>query len=269
MENACCERGNLDLVQPAQQHEGQRILVADDESDVRDTLSVSLELQGYNVLQAADGAEAVTKVRTMLPDAVLLDLLMPVMDGMTALHTIRVVSSVPIIMVSGRDDEDGKVAALRRGADDYVVKPFDHRELLARIENMLHRAARDGAPQETALVVDEDLTIDFDRNRVIRQGSEYPLTATEHRLLYHLVRNAGRLLPFETLLAQVWGSEYREEIHYVRLYVSYLRAKIEPDPAHPKYILTEKGLGYRFALTGGRARALTGQRSAFVLTPDL
>jgi two-component system KDP operon response regulator KdpE len=150
-------------------------------------------------------------------------------------------------MLTVKGDEDDKVDALRLGADDYVTKPFSQRELAARIASVLRRAAQAGALPQDTIVVDDDLTIDFARNRVIRRGQEATLTATEHRLLYHLVSNAGRLMPFEALLTRVWGPEYRGENHYVRLYVSYLRDKIEPDPAHPRYILTEKGLGYRFA----------------------
>ena len=226
--------------------EGRRILVVDDEPDLRDAVRVYLEMHGYSVLQAADGQEAVEKVRTTLPDLVVLDVMMPVMDGIAALQQLRTLSAVPVIMLTVKGDEDDKVRALRLGADDYVTKPFSQRELLARIESVLRRAAQPAVLPQDTIVVDDDLTIDFARNRVIVRGKEEPLTATEHRLLYHLVTNAGRLMPSEILLARVWGPEYREEEHYVRLYVSYLRNKIEPDPAHPRYILTEKGLGYRF-----------------------
>jgi two-component system, OmpR family, KDP operon response regulator KdpE len=234
--------------------EGQRILVVDDEPDLRDAVRVYLEMHGYSVLQAADGQEAVEKVRTTLPNLVVLDVMMPVMDGIAALQQLRTLSAVPVIMLTVKGDEDDKVRALRLGADDYVTKPFSQRELLARIESVLRRAAQPAVLPQDTIVVDEDLTIDFARNRVIVRGKEEPLTATEHRLLYHLVTNAGRLMPSEILLARVWGPEYREEEHYVRLYVSYLRNKIEPDPAHPRYILTEKGLGYRFVDFRARKR---------------
>jgi two-component system KDP operon response regulator KdpE len=234
--------------------EGRRILVVDDEPDLRDAVRVYLEMHGYNVLQAADGQEAVEKVRTTLPDLVVLDVMMPVMDGIAALQQLRTLSAVPVIMLTVKGDEDDKVRALRLGADDYVTKPFSQRELLARIESVLRRAAQPAVLPQDTMVVDDDLTIDFARNRVIVRGKEEPLTATEHRLLYHLVTNAGRLMPSEILLARVWGPEYREEEHYVRLYVSYLRNKIEPDPAHPRYILTEKGLGYRFVDCRARKR---------------
>jgi DNA-binding response OmpR family regulator len=234
--------------------EGRRILVVDDEPDLRDAVRVYLEMHGYSVLQAADGQEAVEKVRTTLPDLVVLDVMMPVMDGIAALQQLRTLSAVPVIMLTVKGDEDDKVRALRLGADDYVTKPFSQRELLARIESVLRRAAQPAVLPQDTIVVDDDLTIDFARNRVIVRGQEEPLTATEHRLLYHLVTNAGRLMPSEILLARVWGPEYREEEHYVRLYVSYLRNKIEPDPAHPRYILTEKGLGYRFVDFRARKR---------------
>jgi DNA-binding response OmpR family regulator len=185
--------------------------------------------------------EALAKVRSALPDLVVLVVMTRGRDGLDILGAVRAISSVPLILVTAKGSEEDQVRALRLGADDYVTRPFSQRELLARIESVLRRAG----PHE-ALAVDADLTIDFARNRVIRRGTEEPLTATEHRLLYHLVSNAGRLMPFEALLTRVWGPEYREQEHYVRLYVSYLRAKIEPNPAHPRYILTEKGLGYRF-----------------------
>jgi DNA-binding response OmpR family regulator len=234
--------------------EGRRILVVDDEPDMRDAMRVDLEMQGYIVLQAADVAEAVAKVRTALPDLVVLEMKIPATNGIAALREIRALSAVPIIVHTVKGDEDDKVQALRLGADDYVTNPFSLRELLARIESVLRRVSQTGGLPLETLVIDDNLTIDFARNRVIVRGTERMLTATEHRLLYHLVSNAGRLMPHETLLARVWGPEYREEVHYVRLYVSYLRAKIEPDPAHPKYILIEKGLGYRFAAEPERER---------------
>ncbi|HWE64789.1 MAG TPA: response regulator transcription factor [Chloroflexota bacterium] len=225
---------------------GKHILVVDDDPELQLFLRRDLELEGYVVLLAADGAEAVASVRTAHPDLVVLDLVLPVMDGFTALHAMREVSAVPIIVLTARDAEDDKLQALHLGADGYVTKPFRPQVLLARIENVLRRSTRAGSSSQEPLVVDEDLTIDFARNRVILRGTEQPLTATEYRLLAQLVSNAGHVLPTEVVLARVWGADYREEVHYVRLYVSYLRAKIEPDPAHPRYILTEKGLGYRF-----------------------
>jgi DNA-binding response OmpR family regulator len=196
--------------------EGRRILVVDDECDLR----VYLEMHDYIVLQAAGTKEALAKVRAALPALVVLVVMTPGMDGIDILGAVRSLSSVPLIMVTAKGSEDDKVRALRLGADDYVAKPFSQRELLARIESALRRAG----PHE-ALVVDADLTIDFARNRVLQRDKEEPLTATEHRVLYHLVHNAGRLMPFEALLTRVWGPEYREQEHYVRLYVSMHEGK--------------------------------------------
>jgi len=226
--------------------DGRRILVVDDEPDLRDAVRVYLEMHGYVVSQASDGVEAVEQVRRVAPDLVVLDVLMPGLDGVAALREIRAHSAVPIIMLTVRDDEDDKVSALRLGADDYVTKPFSQRELLARIESVLRRAGQVSLAPPDLIEVDDELTIDFGRNRVSGRAGELALTATEHRLLYQLVAHAGRVVLFDTLLTRVWGPEYRGEEQYVRLYVRYLRAKIEPDPAHPRYILTEKGLGYRF-----------------------
>ena len=234
---------------------GRRILLIDGDWEMRHEAGTYLEMQGYITLQAADAPAAIASLRTALPDLVLLGMTMPEVDSITVLREIRALFSVPVIVLSVDGDEDQVVQALRLGADDCVARPFSQRELLARIESVLRRAAQAGVVPEDVLVIDEDLTIDFARNRVILHGVARTLTATEHRLLHHLVSNAGRLLPFEALLARVWGPEYREEVHYVRLYVSYLRAKIEPIPARPRYILTEKGLGYRFATLQDRRRA--------------
>jgi len=185
-------------------------------------------------------------VREKLPDLVVLDVMMPEMDGFETLKRIREAHHVPVIMLTVRGEEADKVRGLRMGADDYVTKPFSQRELLSRIQAVLRRAEMPPMVPKTQVKIDEELSIDFERNEVSVRGNLVSLTRTEHRLLYHLVSNPGRVLTYETLLAKVWGYEYRLEQHYVRLYVNYLRQKIEPDPAHPKYVLTERGLGYRF-----------------------
>jgi two-component system KDP operon response regulator KdpE len=192
------------------------------------------------------GQEAVDKLRDLLPDLIILDVMMPGMDGFETLREIRKASNVPVIMLTARGEEDDKVRGLRLGADDYVAKPFSQRELSSRVQAVLRRAEAPPLVARTKVVVDEDLTIDFSRAEVYLRGQRVQLTPTEYRLLYHLASSPGRVLPYETILAKVWGMEYREEEHYVRLYVNYLRQKIEPDPSHPKYILTERGLGYRF-----------------------
>ncbi len=226
--------------------EPRTILVVDDEPDLLNAVRLYLEMEGYQVITATNGHEALDKLRVRLPDLVVLDVMMPEMSGFETLEEIRRVSNVPVIMLTVRGEEGDKVRGLSLGADDYVTKPFSQRELASRIQAVLRRAETPAFVPRTRIVVDDDLTIDFSRNEVLVKGQKVQLTPTEYRLLYHLVSNPGRILSHEQILAKVWGYEYREEEHYVRLYITYLRQKIEPDPAHPKYVLTERGLGYRF-----------------------
>ena len=225
----------------------RRVLLVDDEPDLLRAVQLYLEDQGYTVFTAENGREALEQVRTKLPDLVVLDVRMPGLDGFQTLELLRESSGVPVIMLTVQGEETDKVRGLRLGADDYITKPFSQRELAARIAAVLRRAEQPAHLPKTELVVDDQLRIDFDRNEVWTGDKKVSLTPTEHRLLYHLASNPGRVMTFESLLTKVWGWEYRDEDHYVRLYVSYLRQKLEPDPAHPRYILTEKGLGYRFA----------------------
>ena len=211
-----------------------------------DFLKVSLEQQGQRILEAQDGEEALQRVRDELPDLVLLDLGLPDIDGFDVLARLRAVSAVPVIVVTVRGEEADRIRGLELGADDYVTKPFSPAELVARIKAVLRRATEAGGLRSGLVVVDERLQIDFDEREVIVEGERIPLRPTEHRLLYQLVQNAGRTLPFEAILARVWGPEYGEETHYVHLYVTYLRQKIEPAPANPRYILTRRGVGYGF-----------------------
>jgi DNA-binding response OmpR family regulator len=222
------------------------ILVVDDESRMRRFMHMNLDLEGYRVIEAENGLEAVNRAREDLPDMVLLDVMMPEMDGFEALRLIRETSNVPIIMLTVKGEEEDRVRGLELGADDYVTKPFSPRELASRIKAVLRRSEMPTPAQESVIKVDDRLQIDFNRRQVIVDGEEVKLRPTEYRLLYHMVNNAGWTLPHETLLAKVWGHEYRDETHYLRLYITYLRQKIEKDPAHPEYILTERGLGYRF-----------------------
>jgi two-component system KDP operon response regulator KdpE len=222
------------------------ILVVDDEPRMRRFMRMNLDLEGYRVIEASNGMEAIDRVRDDLPDLVLLDVMMPEMDGFEALRLIRETSSVPIIMLTVKSDEEDRVHGLELGADDYVTKPFSPRELASRIKAVLRRTEMPVPADRSVIKVDDRLQIDFNRRQVIVEGKEIKLRPTEYRLLYHLVNNAGWTLPHETLLAKVWGHEYRDETHYLRLYITYLRQKIEEDPTHPKYILTERGLGYRF-----------------------
>jgi len=224
----------------------RRVLVADDEPDLLYAVKLYLEDEGYIVFTAMNGHEALEVLKERIPDVVVLDVMMPELDGFETLKQIRDVSTVPVIMLTAKGEEGDKVRGLGLGADDYVTKPFSQRELLSRIEAVIRRAEMPRSLPKTQIQIDDHLVVDFARGEVYRDGVKVALTPTEYRLLYHLVSNPGRVLTNEALLVRVWGREYREEDHYVRLYISYLRQKIEPDPAHPKYIQTEKGLGYRF-----------------------
>ena len=222
------------------------ILVVDDEPRMIQFIRMNLELEGFRVVQASNGLEALNKVRDELPDLVVLDVMMPEIDGFETLHMLREVTSVPVIMLTVKDDEDDKVKGLELGADDYITKPFSPRELSSRIRAVLRRAEISSPAEKSMVKVDDYLQIDFANRRVFAGGKEVKLRPTEYRLLYHLVNNAGRLVPHDVLLSKVWGYEYRDETHYLRLYITYLRQKLEPDSANPRYIFTERGVGYRF-----------------------
>lgn len=227
--------------------DAKRILVVDDEPRMIGFIRMNLELEGYQVIEAHNGLEALEAIRTQLPDLVLLDVMMPQLDGFETLRMLREFSNIPVIMLTAKGEEDDKVFGLELGADDYVTKPFGSRELSSRVRAVLRRVETPTASPETAVLkIDDRLSVDFNRREVIVNGEHIKLRPTEYRLLYHLIENAGWTVPHEQLLAKVWGYEYRDETHYVRLYVNYLREKIEEDPANPKYILTERGVGYRF-----------------------
>jgi DNA-binding response OmpR family regulator len=222
------------------------ILVVDDEPRMIHFIRLNLEHDGFEVVEAANGLLALQQVRDRLPDLVLLDVAMPELDGFETLRMLREISTIPVIMLTARGDEDDRVRGLELGADDYVTKPFSPRELVSRVRAVLRRAEIAAPAEKAALQVDDRLSINFDRREVLVEGRPVKLRPTEYRLLYHLVQNAGWVVPHDQLLAKVWGYEYREETHYLRLYINYLRQKLEPDPANPRYILTERGVGYRF-----------------------
>jgi two-component system KDP operon response regulator KdpE len=224
----------------------KRILVVDDEPRMIGFIRMNLELEGYQVIEAHNGLEALDAVRTQLPDVILLDVMMPELDGFETLRMLREFSTIPVIMLTAKGEEDDKVVGLELGADDYVTKPFGPRELSSRVRAVLRRAEMPSTPEKALLRIDDRLSVDFNRREVIVNGEHIKLRPTEYRLLYHLIENAGWTVPHEQLLAKVWGYEYRDETHYVRLYVNYLREKIEEDPSNPKYIQTERGVGYRF-----------------------
>jgi two-component system KDP operon response regulator KdpE len=220
-----------------------RILVVDDDRQLLRALRINLAARGYEAVLAPDGATALASASRQPPDLVVLDLGLPDMDGVEVVEGLRGWSTVPVIVLSARDQEQSKVRALDAGADDYVTKPFGMDELLARVRAALRRGAPE--PQE-AVVSTAAFTIDLAAKRVIRDGADVRLTPTEWHLLEVLVRNAGKLVPHRQLLQEVWGPRYESETNYLRVYLAQLRAKLEPDPARPRHLLTEPGMGYRF-----------------------
>jgi two-component system KDP operon response regulator KdpE len=224
----------------------RRVLVVDDEERMVRFIRLNLEHDGFEVIEAFNGSRAIERLRDALPDIVLLDVMLPDMEGFEVLELIRDLSDVPVIMLTARGEEEDRVRGLELGADDYVTKPFSPRELVSRVRAVLRRAEASRGEPHGPIHIDQRLMLDFDRREIWVDGKLVKLRPTEYRLLYHLVQNAGWVLTHDQLLAKVWGYEYRDEPHYVRLYINYLRQKLEEDPANPKYILTERGVGYRF-----------------------
>ena len=221
---------------------GARILVVDDEQAIRRFLRVTLDAQGYQVYEADTGKEALQAVTACRPDAVVLDLGLPDMEGHEVIRKLREWSQVPIIVLSVREHETEKIAALDAGADDYLTKPFAVGELMARLRAALRRAANTG--NEPVYAVGE-LRVDLGRRQVSMRGQDIGLTPTEYDLLRALAQHGGRVLTHHQLLRQVWGASYEPETHLLRVNISNLRRKLEPDPARPQYLLTEPGVGYR------------------------
>jgi DNA-binding response OmpR family regulator len=225
-----------------------KVLVVDDAPEVVDSvrLGFSVQWREVDLLSAGTGKEALELVEQESPDLVLLDVGLPDMDGFKVLEELRFFSDVPVIMLTARDDTIDKVKGLELGADDYVTKPFNHLELLARIKAVLRRLDMPPPKSRAPSFQSGDLEMDFAAQEVRVKGQPVRLTPTEYKLLYHLVRNAERTLPHGTLLAKVWGREYLDEVDYLRVYVRRLRDKLGDDPEKPRYIRTERGLGYRF-----------------------
>ena len=222
---------------------GPLVLVVDDEAGIRRFLHAALSSNGYRVSEATTAAEAVLKTADEHPDALLLDLGLPDRDGLSVIREVREWSPVPIVILSAREAERDKVRALDEGADDYLVKPFGVAELLARLRVTLRHRLR--TPSGATRVVIGELAVDLERREVRLAGNEVHLTPIEFRLLAVLVRNAGRVVTHRQLLQQAWGPEYGDEAHYLRVYVGQLRRKIEREPARPRYLRTEPGVGYR------------------------
>jgi two-component system, OmpR family, KDP operon response regulator KdpE len=222
-----------------------RVLVVDDEQSIRRAVGRALAARGYEVQLATDGEEALTAAAVFQPDLVVLDLNLPALDGLEVCRQLRGWSPVPILVLSVREDEPDKVAALDLGADDYLTKPFGIDELMARVRALLRRAQ--GAPRPARFRTD-DLQIDLDARRVTRAGIEVHLTKTEWALLAELCHHPGKLLTHRWLLERVWGPGYAGDVDVLRVFVSQLRKKLEQDPARPKLIATDPGIGYRWLL---------------------
>ena len=225
----------------------QRILIADDEPQITRVLRTGLSTHGYDVRVAADGETALDTFNDWHPDLVVTDLSMPNMDGLELCGRLRVISQVPIIVLSVKGEEKTKVEALDAGADDYVTKPFGIEELLARIRATLRRApAPSSEDADTTVLEAGDFRLDMETRKVIVLGKEIHLTPKEFELLAHLMRQSGKVLTHRKLLTAIWGTNYSEQTEYLRVFIGQLRKKIEPDAASPRYILTEPWIGYRF-----------------------
>jgi two-component system KDP operon response regulator KdpE len=230
-----------------------KVLVVDDEPQIRRALRTSLQAHGYEVVAVGTGQEGVVGVAEQAPDLLLLDLGLPDIDGTEVIRRVRTFSEVPVIILSVREAQADKVAALDAGADDYVTKPFGMDELLARLRAALRRAA---PAEEQAVVETDDFTVDLAAKRVTTPEGEIRLTPTEWHLVEVLVRNAGRLVTQRQLLQEVWGPQYETETNYLRVYLAQIRRKLEPNPARPRYFITEAGMGYRFEPGAGSERRL-------------
>ena len=224
-----------------------RILIADDDPQFLRALRITLGARGYEVLLARDGQHALEMAIDHKPDIILLDLGMPRLDGVKVIEAVRGWSSAPILVISGRSGSAEKVEALDAGADDYVTKPFSMDELLARIRVLTRRIGQDEVDEEP-IVAFGSVWVDLAAHTVTRDGANVRLTPTEWRVLERLIRNEGRLVTRQTMLSQVWGSEHVTDTGYLRLYISQLRKKLEPEPSRPRYLITDAGMGYRLVL---------------------
>lgn len=220
-----------------------RVLIVEDDQQLCRALVINMRARHYDVDSAHDGGTALAIATHHPPDVVILDLGLPDMDGVDVVRGLRGWSSAPIIILSARDSQASKIAALDAGADDYVTKPFGMPELLARIRAALRRAATDDA---SPTVTTADFTLDLAAKKVRRGSTEIRLTPTEWGILELLVRHAGKLVTQQHILSEVWGPSYHSESHYLRVYLAHLRRKLEPDPTHPRYLITDPGRGYRF-----------------------
>lgn len=221
-------------------------MVVDDEKPLRDFVRRNLEVRGFSVTTASNGLEAMAIFQTEAIDLVILDIMMPHLDGLETTRRIRQSSLVPIIILTALGEESDKVKAFDLGADDYLTKPFGIGELLGRIKAVLRRARWSESNVTDERIVRGEICADLSRHQITVGEQDIDLTPTEFNLLVYLMRNTGKVLPHRSILQNVWGPEYGEEAEYLRVYIGRLRQKLEKDPLHPKYLLTERGVGYRF-----------------------
>ncbi|MCO6660485.1 response regulator transcription factor [Cutibacterium avidum] len=224
-----------------------KILIADDDPQILRALRITLGARGYKILLARDGQHALEMAVDHKPDIILLDLGMPRLDGVQVIEAVRGWSQAPILVISGRSGSAEKVEALDAGAEDYVTKPFSMDELLARIRVLTRRIGQDEGDSEPVIAFGS-VRVDLTSHTVTRDGANVRLTPTEWRVLELLIHNEGRLVTRQTMLSQVWGSEHVTDTGYLRLYISQLRKKLEPEPSNPRYLITDAGMGYRLVL---------------------
>jgi two-component system KDP operon response regulator KdpE len=222
------------------------VLVVDDEKSIREFVLRNLEIRGYKVVTAQDGIEAIKVFNAHKFDLIILDIMMPRMDGLETTQRIRQSSYVPIIILTALDGETEKIQAFDLGADDYLTKPFGVGELLARVKAVLRRSQWTVSPLRQGQLVSGNILVNLERHEVLVSNEVIKLTPTEYNLLIYLMENAGIVLSHDAILKQVWGPEYGEETEYLRVYIGHLRQKVESDPTHPVYLITERGIGYRF-----------------------
>ena len=222
------------------------IVVIEDDPPIRRFLRTGLRTQDFTIYEAATGKQGIIEAEVRKPDLIILDLGLPDMDGVEVIYAIRSWSTVPIIILSARSNEQNKIDALDAGADDYLTKPFGFGELLARIRVALRHSSQTGAVENPEVFTSGELTIDLHNRVVTMAGEDIHLTPIQYRLLTVLIKHPGKVLTHQQILKEVWGPSYQENAHYLRIYMSQLRQKLEADPTQPKYLLTESGVGYRF-----------------------
>lgn len=233
-------------------NDNELILLVEDEPQMRRFLRITLQGNGYRLVESVTGQDGLTQVATRNPDVVLLDLGLPDIDGLEITRRLREWSKVPIIVISAREQEEDKIKALDAGADDYLTKPFGAGELLARIRVALRHVITQNGGSENPLFIIDNMRVDLAKRQVFIDDKEIHLTPIEYRLLAVLVKHAGKVITHSQLLKEVWGAAYADQNHYLRIYMAQLRHKLEPDPARPRFFINEPGVGYRLKIDTGK-----------------